>query len=93
MNKKIDTDIVHAMLKQGFSQAEIARRLNCSSKQIGRIEKRLSIETGQTFERNTALKVPEVEKALRSFFVKVESGDQVAQRFGISRQAVFQGLH
>lgn len=90
MNKKIDNNEVLGMLEEGFSNAEIARRLNCSTKQVGRIKMKLEAELDRTFERDNLIKDYEIETARRELYVFMGIPyEAVGKRFGVSRQAIY----
>jgi hypothetical protein len=83
MPKLIDKNRVYEMKKMGFSNREISKRLNCSTRQLSRICKGLVID-----KSGLNVKDREVELSLRDLYLQYESGDKVAERFGISRQAI-----
>jgi len=81
MPKIIDKNRVIKMANEGFTKVEIARRLECSERQVRRIL------NGYKPERS-GIKDYEAEQAVRFFYLKWESGEQAAERFGITRQAI-----
>ncbi len=83
MPKLIDKVRVAEMLGIGFTQAEIAKRLDCSDRQIRRIRKRLNLKNSTKLVESE-----DHEFALRNFFLSFESGEKVAEKFGLTRQAI-----
>lgn len=88
MPTKIDRETVFQMLRTGFTVKAIAKRMKCSSRQIGRIKKEIEQVKNIQFKKNTNLKDPEIEKALRDFYLKMESPEKTAKRFGVTKQAL-----
>lgn len=73
------------MKKERLTNITIANRLNISVKTVQRILKKHSIKIRGKNE-------PEVEKFKRDLYLNFESGGKVAERFGISRQAVLKWM-
>ena len=93
MNQKIEKNKVLGMLEEGFTNAEIARRLNCSTKQIGRIKAALEQELSKQCERDNLVKDYDVETARRELYVFLGiSYEAVGERFGVSRQAIHKAV-
>lgn len=79
------------MLRTGFPITIIAKRLKCSTRQIGRIKKEMETAKNKKFVRQIELKDPEIEKALREYYLTMESAEKTADRFGITKQALIKG--
>jgi len=99
----IDTNRLIKMIEMNFTQKEIARRLGCSTRQLRRKIKELNIDKKNTIKpdsstsrlekKSAPLRITkENETALREFFCQFESGEQAAERFGITRQAILKGV-
>ncbi len=88
MANKIDKETVFQMLKTGFSRRTIAKRLDCSERQIQRLAKGFEKAKNRKFKKDNNLSDPEVEMAVRDHFLKLEPVEQTAKRFGISKQAL-----
>jgi len=88
MPQRIDREVVFQMAKTGFPKYLIAERLECSTKQVGRIVKEIETDKNIKLTKNINLKDPEVEKACRAYYMKMESPEKVANRFGITKQAL-----
>jgi len=88
MNSKIDRDQFIRMRKRGLSKAEISRRLECSSKQLGRIEKEL---TEKGFEFPEPVRIDEeIETITQRVLLKMGvTSSEVGRVTGVSRQAIY----
>lgn len=91
MPKILNRNKIIKMKKLGFTNKEISARLHCSEKQVGRIVKSLS-QVDPISEAPIASTDSEKENMLRQFFNRFESSGKTAERFGVSRQAIFQSL-
>ncbi len=88
----IDREKVFQMAKTGFTKTEIANRLGCSRRQVTRIVKRIEMDKNVKFSVNYDLRDKDVENAVRGFCFAWEGGQATANRFGVSRQAIFKGI-
>lgn len=78
------------MLEEGFSNIEISKRLNVSTKQILRIKKQLSNELRTNFTRDNLLKDKNIEFARRNIYRNIGlTLEEIGQKFGITKQAIF----
>lgn len=89
-NQKIDPHQIRLMARTGLSVKEISERLHCSEKQIRRIKKMHSI--GIERHKKDSIIGTEYEKIMWAIYYQYESAGVVAQRFGVSRQAVWEYL-
>jgi len=92
MVERIDKEKVFQMARMGFTRTAIAERLNCSERQVRRIIK--DIESKKNIDLSKSefnIADEDVEKALRELYSNFESAQTVANRFGISRQAILKG--
>lgn len=87
----IDREVVFQMLRTGFTKTEISNRLNCSRRQVTRIAKKIEADKNMKFKSDFTLRDRDVELAMRSVYNIYEGGQQTANRFGISRQAIMKG--
>ena len=87
---KIDRYTLFKMKRQGFCNAEVARRLNCSTKQVGRIVREIEQDKNIDFVNDPHLRNKDIEKTRIKFYLHFESESNVAQRFGLSRQTINQ---
>ena len=87
----IDRERVFQMAKTGFTKTEVAKRLNCSVRQVNRIIKKIESDKNIKLIPNFDLRDKDVEKAVRSMYRCYENDQQVANRFGIRRQSINKG--
>lgn len=78
----IDKHIVREMAAIGFSQKQIAERLQCSTRQVRRIARELNL----TFDRSSI--DAETENVVREFCATFLSAADTARKFGITKQAI-----
>jgi DNA-binding transcriptional regulator LsrR (DeoR family) len=79
MPKIIDKILLQEMINTGLSQKEIAKRLDCSTRQIRRICK--AGKSNNIINNDN-------EIYLRNYYSKFETCGQVGRRFGVTRQAI-----
>jgi len=83
---------VREMAESGLTQKEIARRMDCSERQIRRIIKgNRKQETGEK-ELKRAIRTDE-HQCWKMAFIISRSYSAVARQFGVSRQAVQQTIN
>lgn len=80
MNRKVDVNQVRMMDESGLSRAEIARRLGVNERTVRRV---LGPKAEPAYLDN------EVEVAVRSFYGVFNGPAAVAERFGVTRQAIY----
>ena len=87
MNIRIDRDRVISMRYNGLTQSEIAKRMECSERQIRRIISECKMNNVEC-KMNKRTTMEDEHLCWRVAFNIDKSYSAIAKRFGVSRQAV-----
>jgi DNA invertase Pin-like site-specific DNA recombinase len=96
MPKQINHTAVIEMTKMGYNRNTIADRVKCSERQVRRIVKDFEERTNIKLDADTCvakglIEDPEIETILRNVYSKFESPADTANKFGLTRQAIYKG--